>query len=168
MAFVKIEDLYGELEIIVFPTVLDKYKNYIYGGSMIWVEGKISIKEEEQPKVLVDSIKPMLKQEDDGVSIVSREDDNEAIKHKTNEEYNTEMLTQVLKIRIGNKYNDKEIKSIYAMLEFFNGNTKVIIYDVNGTIIHKNKYKVYICDSLINELKKRLGEENVKVDNISK
>ncbi|WP_029688592.1 DNA polymerase III subunit alpha [Thermoanaerobacter sp. A7A] len=59
MAFVTIEDLYGTVEVIVFPTVYEKYSSIIKEDSPVVVRGKVSLKEEEEPKILCDEIKPL-------------------------------------------------------------------------------------------------------------
>lgn len=61
MAFVKLEDLYGIIEVIVFPKTFYKFKNLINEDAMIIVNGRISIKEEEQPKILCENIEPLIK-----------------------------------------------------------------------------------------------------------
>ena len=52
MAFVTIEDLYGSIEVIVFPKTLEQYQNLVYDGSIISVEGTLSLEEEKDAKVL--------------------------------------------------------------------------------------------------------------------
>ncbi|HAA80509.1 MAG TPA: DNA polymerase III subunit alpha, partial [Thermoanaerobacter sp.] len=59
MAFVTIEDLYGTVEVIVFPTVYEKYSSIIKEDNPVVVRGKVSLKEEEEPKILCDEIKPL-------------------------------------------------------------------------------------------------------------
>lgn len=56
MATVTIEDLYGTLNLVVFPNTLQKYSNLIYEGSVVCVGGKISVKEEDDPEILVEEI----------------------------------------------------------------------------------------------------------------
>lgn len=57
MAFVTIEDLYGTVEVIVFPTVYEKYSSIIKEDNPVVVRGKVSLKEEEELKILCDEIK---------------------------------------------------------------------------------------------------------------
>jgi DNA polymerase-3 subunit alpha len=56
MAFVTIEDLYGSIEIIVFPKTLEQYQSLIYDGSVISVSGTLSLEEEKDAKVLAGTI----------------------------------------------------------------------------------------------------------------
>ncbi|HHW57948.1 MAG TPA: DNA polymerase III subunit alpha [Clostridia bacterium] len=59
MAFVTIEDLYGSIEVIVFPAVYEKYSSIIKEDTPVVVIGKVSLKEEEEAKILCDEIKPL-------------------------------------------------------------------------------------------------------------
>ncbi|SNX54828.1 DNA polymerase III subunit alpha [Thermoanaerobacterium sp. RBIITD] len=59
MAFINLEDLYGTIEVIVFPTIYEKYSNFIKEDFPVIITGKVSIKEEEEPKILCNEIKPL-------------------------------------------------------------------------------------------------------------
>ncbi len=59
MAFVTVEDLTGQGEIIVFPNVYERYKQYLIEDAAVIVSGKLSFKEEEEPKILCDTIAPL-------------------------------------------------------------------------------------------------------------
>jgi DNA polymerase III subunit alpha len=61
MAFARLEDLYGAIEVIIFPKAFEKFKNLIYEDSMIIVKGKVSIREEEEPKILCETVEPLIR-----------------------------------------------------------------------------------------------------------
>ncbi|NMR95689.1 hypothetical protein HKB01_00085, partial [Vibrio parahaemolyticus] len=56
MAFFTLEDLYSNIECIVFPTIFEKYFDQIVEDNIVLVEGKLSISEVEEPKIIVDKI----------------------------------------------------------------------------------------------------------------
>lgn len=56
MAFVDLEDLYGMVEIVVFPSVYEKYSALTEEDSMVLVKGKVNFKEDEVPKILAETI----------------------------------------------------------------------------------------------------------------
>lgn len=69
MAFVQIEDLYGEIELVVFPNVYERHRDLLEEDRIIVVKGVVNCKEEEAPKILADKIFPsknMEWQEDKG------------------------------------------------------------------------------------------------------
>ncbi len=61
MAFVKLEDLTGTIELIVFPNTLEKVNHMIEVDQLIVVRGKMSIREDEAPKVICEDIQPLEK-----------------------------------------------------------------------------------------------------------
>ncbi|WP_411678958.1 DNA polymerase III subunit alpha [Clostridium thailandense] len=61
MAFAKLEDLYGVIEIVIFPKVLQRFKELVNEDSMVLVKGRVNMREDEQPKILCESIEPLLK-----------------------------------------------------------------------------------------------------------
>lgn len=61
MAFVTLEDLYGAIECIVFPAIYEKSSNLIEEDSIVLAEGRLSISEVEDPKIIVEKISPIKK-----------------------------------------------------------------------------------------------------------
>jgi DNA polymerase III catalytic subunit, DnaE type len=57
MAFVQLEDLFASIEVIVFPKVLEKFPELIREDSIVYVEGRISVKEDEDIKLIAESFK---------------------------------------------------------------------------------------------------------------
>lgn len=58
MAFVSLEDLYGSLEVIVFPGVLEEAASYLSGEEPVLVSGRVD-SGEEGSKLIADSIRPL-------------------------------------------------------------------------------------------------------------
>jgi len=59
MCFVELEDKFGTLEIVVFPSVFQTMGGLIKDRALLHVKGKISCKEEEEPKILADMLEPV-------------------------------------------------------------------------------------------------------------
>jgi DNA polymerase-3 subunit alpha len=74
MAFIKLEDMYGDIEVIIFPKTFQNYKNLILEDNVVIITGRISIKEEEQPKILCESIEPLIKINNEKVYILIEEE----------------------------------------------------------------------------------------------
>ena len=53
MAFFSLEDKYGEIECIAFPAQYERIVNIARADAAVYVEGNISLREDEDPKVLV-------------------------------------------------------------------------------------------------------------------
>lgn len=54
MCFIEIEDLEGRFETIVFPKTLSVYRDMIQEGEVLLVTGRISAREDDEPKLLSD------------------------------------------------------------------------------------------------------------------
>ena len=56
MAFTTIEDLYGQCEIIVFENCYQMCSSYLMEGAIVVVEGRLSIREDEDVKIVANKI----------------------------------------------------------------------------------------------------------------
>lgn len=59
MAFAKIEDLTGYLECVIFPKTLEKCNALVNEDSFVLIRGRLSLKEDEEPKILCEDIQPL-------------------------------------------------------------------------------------------------------------
>ncbi len=56
MAFVTLEDMAGQIECLVFPRVYEKYAPLLQEDAAVVISGKISVREEEAPKLLAERV----------------------------------------------------------------------------------------------------------------
>ncbi len=59
MAFVNLADLYGTIEVIVFPAVYERYSKFLSEDLPVVIKGKVSLREDEEPKILCDEVEPL-------------------------------------------------------------------------------------------------------------
>ena len=57
MAFITVEDLYGNAEIVVFDSIYSRCDTILVEENIIIVEGRLSIKEDEEARIIVQNIK---------------------------------------------------------------------------------------------------------------
>ena len=145
MAFITLEDLYGTMEVIVFPSTLTRYAALLTDENMVLINGKISIKEEEQPKIICEEVKPLGKNSENTV--------------------NHMMKASKLYIRTSESEESEKMRSVYSLLKFFRGKTPVCFYNELDNTKRMMEQDKWVClnDSLLKELRERFGEENVKV-----
>ncbi len=136
MAFIRLEDLPGSIEILIFPTVLEKYANFIEVDNIVTLKGRVSIKEDEEPKILCEEISPLVKTK-----------------------------TQKLFLKIKPDLEQEALDAVWSSLKFFNGLTPVYAYFENErtTKLAGKEMWVTLNDSLMEELKSLLGDECVKI-----
>ena len=56
MAFVTLEDMAGQIECLVFPRVYERYAPLLQEDAAVVISGKISVREEEAPKLLAERV----------------------------------------------------------------------------------------------------------------
>ncbi|MDO5397087.1 MAG: DNA polymerase III subunit alpha [bacterium] len=56
MAFVTVADVYGSIECLVFPTVLQRYSQILQEGEIVCLTGRVSMREDEEPKLLCETV----------------------------------------------------------------------------------------------------------------
>lgn len=150
MAFCGLEDLYGDLEMIVFPKVLAMYSGLLNVGNIILVEGKISVKDDEV-KLLAEKISVAPKTVDVRIETDNNKNSKDTAKQKKG-----------LFLRISAQ-NREEIEAIKNLLSIFEGKTPVYLFftDTKKYEFLGMEYLTDVNNPLINELKYKLGEENV-------
>ena len=56
MAILRVEDMDGEVEAVVFPSSYEKLANYIHEGEVVFLSGKVSFRDND-PKIIVEDMK---------------------------------------------------------------------------------------------------------------
>ncbi len=60
MGFITLEDLTGQIECLLFPRVCDLYRQTISEDRAVVVSGRLSVREDEDPKLIVETVEPLL------------------------------------------------------------------------------------------------------------
>lgn len=58
MAFVVLEDMFGSVEVLVFPKILAENAEQIAEGRIVRLVGRLSMREEEEPKIICEKVFP--------------------------------------------------------------------------------------------------------------
>lgn len=155
MAFLELEDLYGTIEVIVFPQVLKQYNTILNEDNIIYIKGKLSIKEEESAKLIAREIKDI------------SDSDNFKINNQNNV-YTKNKKPQAtgVFIKVDNMNNQQLINSIEKILLQHKGSQGVYICIEHPRRMFKwTDMEVSINSDLQSKLQELLGMENVKVKN---
>ncbi len=62
MGMFELEDLTGQIEGLVFPKLFDRYAFMLETDAMVIIEGRLNFREEEEPKLIVETIRPLDRQ----------------------------------------------------------------------------------------------------------
>lgn len=163
MAFLRVEDLYAGIEVIVFPKTFEKYKELIEEDNMVLVKGRISIKEGEQPKVLCQEIAELNKESDNKDN--PQENKDAAEKQNKLSSIDAVATKEKLYILVDNENIIKIVlPDLRPILLGYKGSTQVIL------CTRKERKKMLLNDIRINFnsdiiqiLKNRFGQDNIKV-----
>lgn len=136
MAFLNVEDLYGQTEVIAFENCYNLSQNSLLDDNIVLVEGRLSLREDEAPKIVANVIKEF------GVN-----------KKKT------------LSLTITDLSEEIKAK-LRGVLRYFNGeknNTQTQVIEKDEI---KPCGKIYLTDEIAAEFKEMLGEERVKLEEV--
>jgi len=149
MAFVTAEDLTHQAEIIIFPNVYDRSRKYLAEDAPLIISGKLSFREDEEPKILCDMIEP-LTHESKG---------NNVTLPKVSSELKADKKLY-LKFAVGKDYL---LDRVIPILSSHSGATSVYIYneEKKQTSLAPKNLWVTPSDDLIKTLKNILGDRNV-------
>ena len=136
MAYVNLEDDTSAMELLCFSRVLDESGGYIRENNAILAQGKISVRDEKAPQLMVDAIRPL--SDLDGEVAAAGE--------------------QKLWLRLPSR-EDPRMRKVRLALSFFPGDQQVIVYFEDCKKRVGSRCQIH--PSLIADLKERLGEANV-------
>ena len=59
MGFATLEDLTGQIECLLFPSIYERYHSLLVEDAALLISGRLSVREEEDTKLLVDVVEPL-------------------------------------------------------------------------------------------------------------
>jgi DNA polymerase III subunit alpha len=136
MAFIALEDLFGTVEVIIFPRDYEKFKSMIEIDQKIFVRGKVTVEEEKAAKLICQDIIPF-------DSIVQEV----WIKYKDQEAFR------------------KDEQALYSLLNEYDGNDSVVIYCEEEKCMKKlpKSKGIHANEDLMQRLSTIYSEENVRI-----
>lgn len=176
MAFVRIEDMFGSIEIIVFPNTLERFSSYLVNGGIITVSGSLSLEEEKDAKVLANTIG---KAPDKNSKPVNTNDNNYRQNYQQksysnnneNENINSNVITEEkpkkhkkvgLFLRFSSR-NDKNMEKVKIITSIFDGNYPLYFYylDEKKYELQSRSSFVEVNKTMLKVLSDILGKDNV-------
>ena len=144
MAFIKVSDSYGEIEVIIFPKAYNQYSSLIFNDNVIYIEGTVSLKDEELPKIILNSCKTVLPNSE-----------FEAQKKPDSKLY--------LKV---NSVSNPIVKEIIELLGEYNGDTEIIFFDSSTKkYVKASNLSISVSNDILGALKAILGDDSVVLKN---
>lgn len=139
MAFVTVEDMYGTVEVMLFPKIYAQYKKLLEVDTMATFSGKMSIREDDNPVVILDKIEKWT--DDEPVKTVKEKHKTLYLKFNTSDEILMNKIEEIL--------ND------------YKGEDRVVIKDSVTNGVFKMAIKVKADNLLEYELFECLPEQDI-------
>ena len=136
MAFITIEDLFGTVEVIIFPRDYEKYSRYLNEDEKVFVAGHANVEEDKNGKLICEKI------------------------------YSFDDTKRELWLQFATKeaFEEKE-KELYSLLYGSDGNDEIVIYIASPRAMKRlgQNHNIHINPELVGNLTEFLGEKNVKI-----
>ena len=136
MAYVMLEDDTATMELLCFSRTLNESGGFIRENSAILATGKISVRDDKEPQLMVDTIRPLSNLEE------------------------TASGNQTLYLRLPSR-EDPRLRKVRLALSFFPGESQVVLYFEDCKKRVGSRCEIH--PALVKDLTERLGEENVVV-----
>ena len=157
MSYVQLEDNSGSMELIAFQRVLDEGGGYLKENAALWVRGRISVRDEKEPQLMLDSIRPL---SDADAVLPAREPGRSAPPPREAPRNAPPPAEQKLWVKLPSR-EDPRLHRIELILKMFPGQQQLILW------CEKEKKRIgarcLIHEGLILELQEMLGKENVVI-----
>lgn len=136
MAFVSLEDMVGTVEVLIFPKIYEKHKQYLNEDSKVFLRGRASIGDDPAGKLVCEEVIPF-------------------------SEIPSELWLQFQ----NQNYYDGQIDQVMAALRNSEGKDRVVMYLKEERKLRRlsENWVVDASGALLTELYDILGENNVKV-----
>jgi len=144
MAFIKLEDRYGEVEVIVFAKQYSAFSSEIFEENAVYIEGSVSYEDGDEVRILLSNIRPLI----------------------NNAEYagkpqTTTPKDETLYVRVEKR--DAKCINVLTRMSLLNpGSTRIVIYElVSKTYVALKDVKISPTEKVIARLKATFGDSNV-------
>ena len=147
MAFVNLEDLYGTVEVVVFPNVYERFGGVVSEDAIVSITGSLNFKEGEMPKLLAEKI----------VDLKSL--------REIRDEASADTPEGIVKIKLPGRAQDSKaiLEKIKNVMTAHGGRYQAIIYLPEGGSFRTEKNLWVNPDSSFREkIISIVGEENYK------
>ncbi|MCD8326996.1 MAG: DNA polymerase III subunit alpha [Lachnospiraceae bacterium] len=136
MAFLQLEDMYGTVEVVVFPKAYEKYGKLLEQDAKIFVTGRVSLEEDKNGKLMCEKIVPF-----------SQVGGDLWLRFDTMEQY------------------QKSWRQVEDILRGSEGPDRVVIYIAEGKLkkVLPGKDNVRADEELMGALYEKMGKSNVKI-----
>ncbi len=157
MGFVTLEDMTGTIESLVFPKILERVSTELTPDTAVVLTGRLSIREDEDPKLLLDSVEPLM----------TNAEIEQAIRNGTLSKQAAAPAKKDDVLPGGTLYlrlpSDSAIAVVRPVLGRYRGEVSVVLYIESTGIKLRAPKELYVkpTRAMMDELIDMLGHKNV-------
>lgn len=157
MCFLTLEDLYGRIEVVVFPRIYETNKGFLKQDQPVLVKGRINFNEEANTSILASQIYPI------GESPAFQK--TSFVKEKQESYHSIKKSEQRLLLSFRDLTEKPLIKSVKSVLINYPGKVPVVLYFKKEKQQFGASKELWVTpgEELIRELSHILGNQNVEV-----
>ena len=145
MAYVTVEDDTASIEMLAFSNVLNQYGGYIRENAPVVVIGRLSLRDDKDPQIVINRVRPMSDFENEPV----QDQDIPAIR-----------TVGKLYLKLPSE-DSLEYAKTRAILQMFPGDSNVVLYFADTAV--RRGTRCALAENMLKELKNLLGNRNVVV-----
>jgi len=168
MAFMKLADITGEAEVIIFPRVLEKTRQFLNRDSVVLCSGKLDLSRGEI-KIIADDINPVAREDALNYKVKGKTIDIKPVKNSSKaakpNAAKKDPKNHKIYIRLEDSSDQTLLMSLKEKLDGFSGSNQVVL--VTGPQSNKQAIRlpqmIDINEESIRELAKIFGSTNVVV-----
>ena len=157
MGFVTLEDMTGTIESLVFPKILERVSTELTPDTAVVLTGRLSIREDEDPKLLLDSVEPLMTNAEIEQAIQSGTLSKQAAAPAKKDDV---LPGGTLYLRLP---SDSAIAVVRPVLGRYRGEVSVVLYIESTGIKLRAPKELYVkpTRAMMDELTDMLGHKNV-------
>ncbi len=144
MAYVTVEDDTASIEMLAFSSVISQYGGYLRENSPVVITGRLSLREEKEPQIVINRARPM--------------SDFEKEMPQQQAAPAPQTFTGTLYLRLPGE-EGKLFPKIRAILNMFPGDNQAVVYFADTR--QRRGTRCALDSRMLQELKNVLGDENV-------
>ncbi len=153
LTFLTLEDQHGDIDVIIFPKTMEQNPATLNEGNIIFIKGTVQLRDNESARIICNNF-VKINSVAQAMNLVEKPKDEPQKKSKR----------EGLFLRFDSA-DDEKIESVKNLLQIFSGNFPVYFYynDTKQYVRLAQSNFVSYNESMIRELKRILGDENVVV-----
>lgn len=169
MAFLVMEDLTGEFEVVVFPKVLAQYNAFIQEGNILQIKGRVSTKEDFPNSILLNEVQKL---ETDANNERVHEEEPIGVQSEVRENLNSDNTflpgTDLLVLNVPGPKREEADRSLFALCKFWQGDLPVLLfYEADKSLVALPDWiRVETHPKFLQELIARYGINNIWIGQV--